>query len=408
MQPVLKESLSERRPLLRIKWALFLGFAVFLISGSVSLGDEFAVDRDSGYLEVSVNTGEEFHIRLEGQGWYLNRYDRDHLLFRYRVIEQSGTSFIILPKRAGISYLLFSYMEHDSYVKVIVDGGGVSGEAPSGEAPEEGEPAEPVETAQLEQKQPEEAKPEVKPVEVKPEAQPPSSAPETGKKTSDIPVRENEIYYTDDDNRVVSVPVKEEDDSYRRGVRQHEKRLYKEAAESLSGYLEECKACRYRIDASMRLAEVLIAAGRGKEAGDYLDTVIESGLSKYLKVALVRRGDIYYKERRLKEALESYKRCMEIDGDDPKLIRRFGDVYYELNEYAKALVQYERLKQLDTIDDVILFRIATIYDSPGYPRDVEKAYRFYKLLIDRYKDSRYISFSRKRVEFLEKNFFDYK
>ena len=408
MQPVLKESLSERRPLLRIKWALFLGFAVFLISGSVSLGDEFAVDRDSGYLEVSVNTGEEFHIRLEGQGWYLNRYDRDHLLFRYRVIEQSGTSFIILPKRAGISYLLFSYMEHDSYVKVIVDGGGVSGEAPSGEAPEEGEPAEPVETAQLEQKQPEEAKPEVKPVEVKPEAQPPSSAPETGKKTSDIPVRENEIYYTDDDNRVVSVPVKEEDDSYRRGVRQHEKRLYKEAAESLSGYLEECKACRYRIDASMRLAEVLIAAGRGKEAGDYLDTVIESGLSKYLKVALVRRGDIYYKERRLKEALESYKGCMEIDGDDPKLIRRFGDVYYELNEYAKALVQYERLKQLDTIDDVILFRIATIYDSPGYPRDVEKAYRFYKLLIDRYKDSRYISFSRKRVEFLEKNFFDYK
>jgi hypothetical protein len=401
---------------LRIKWALFLGFAVFLISGSFSLGDEFTVDRDSVYLEISVNTGEEFHIRLEGQGWYLNRYDRDHLLFRYRVIEQSETSFIILPKRAGISYLLFSYMEHDSYVKVIVDGGGVFGEAPLGEAPEAGEPEkpegakpmeQPVETAQLEQKQPEEAKPEVKP-----EVQPPSPAPETGKKTSDTPVRESEIYYTDDDNRVVSVPVKEEDDSYRRGVRQHEKRLYKEAAESLSGYLEECKTCRYRIDASMRLAEVLIATGRGKEAGIYLDTVIESGLSKYLKVALVRRGDIYYREKKLNEALESYKRClemeMEIEADDPNLIRRVGDVYYELNEYAKALVQYERLKQLDTIDDVILFRIATIYDSPGYPRDVEKAYRFYKLLIDRYKDSRYISFSRKRIEFLEKNFFDYK
>ena len=99
---------------------------------------------------------------------------------------------------------------------------------------------------------------------------------------------------------------------------------------------------------------------------------------------------------------------MEIDKDDPKLIRRVGDAYYDLNEYAKALVQYERLKQIDTIDDLILFRIATIYDSPGEPRDVEKAYRFYNLLIDRYKDSRYITFSRKRIEFLEKNFFDYK
>ncbi len=399
---------------MRIKLALFLVFAIFLISGSVSLGDEFVVERDSDYLEISVNTGEEFRVRLEGQGWYLNRYDREHLLFRYRVIEQSGTSFIILPKKAGISYLLFSYMEHDSYVKVIADGGGASGEAPSveapsGEAPEAGETEkteEPVETARLEPKGPEAAKPD----EAKPEELPGSSGQVTGKKTSDTPVREGEIYYTDDDNRVVSVPVKEDDAGYKRGVRQHEKRLYKEAAESLTLYLEECKTCRYRIDASMRLAEVLIASGREKEAGDYLDTVIESGLSKYLKVALVRRGDIYYKEKRLNEALESYERCMEmeIDKDDPKLIRRVGDAYYDLNEYAKALVQYERLKQIDTIDDLILFRIATIYDSPGEPRDVEKAYRFYNLLIDRYKDSRYITFSRKRIEFLEKNFFDYK
>jgi hypothetical protein len=126
---------------------------VAILCGSAAFGKEFRVGRESGYEEISVNAGEQFRISLEGKGWYLNRYDKERLRFRYRIIGQSDTSFLILPKKAGSGYLLFSYMTNDVYVKVSIDGVTVSQEAPPGmeaerEVKEEG--AGDVETAEKE------------------------------------------------------------------------------------------------------------------------------------------------------------------------------------------------------------------------------------------------------------------
>ena len=386
----------EKKLFKRLSGGVFFCFALlFAVSGTLAVCEEFVVERGSRDVEISVKSGEEFRIHLEGRGWYLNRYDRDGLLFRSRMVGQSKTSFVILPKKKGSFYLLFSYLENDSYVKVIVDGEGLSEEAPAENEAKKREEAIPVETSRSEQEKPAGEK----------QAGPPATTQET---PSIRGAPESEIFYTDSDNRVVSVPVKNEDDPYRSGVKLHEKRRYKEAAERFTEYLESCKSCRYGIEASMRLSEVLIADKRGKEALQHLDRVIESGSSKYMKSALLHRGDIYYHEGRLRDALESYKGCLKIGASDPKLLRRIGDIHFDLNEYREALDHYERLQQSDVFDDVVLFRIATIYDSPGEPRDVEKAYRYYKRLVESFEDSRFVSFARGRIEFLEENFFNYR
>jgi tetratricopeptide (TPR) repeat protein len=381
----------ERRVLLQMKRALGYSFVIFFLFGSLALCEVFSVGGESGFQEISVNTGEQFRVNLEGKGWYLNRYDTERLSFKYRIIGQSVTSFIIIPKKAGTAYLLFSYMMDDLYVKVTINGVGDSkGQPlePAGEPVVEAkEPKQPEETALLEQ-----------------EEQPPSPPKEqTAEK-----MEEGEIYYTDKDERVVAVPLKDEDDNYRRGVRLRKKGLNEQAIVSFFGYLDDCEECRYRVDASIQLAESLIAVGRGQESGRYLDTVIESGSTKYLKSALLMRGDLYYREGKLEEALDAYSRCMELGEDTPRLIRRVADIHYGLNDYKGALDLYERLEQLNRLDDVVLFRVATIYDSPGEPRDVERAYRYYKLLIDKYNDSRYRPFAERRVSFLEENFFNYR
>lgn len=373
-------------------------FSVAILCGSAAFGKEFRVGRESGYEEISVNAGEQFRISLEGKGWYLNRYDKERLRFRYRIIGQSDTSFLILPKKAGSGYLLFSYITNDVYVKVSIDGLPLSQEAPPGmeaerEVKEEG--SGDVETAEMEAGEKGKETPQIE--TDAPVAKPPGEQ-----------ARESEIYYTDREDRVVAVPIEDEDENYRRGVKLRKKNMHEKAVKNFSDYLDSCEECRYRIDASMKLAQSLITVGRVKKAIQYLDMVIESGSPNYFNDALVMRGNLHYEEGNLKEALESYSRYMEAGNENPGIMRRVADIHYNLNDYRNALDLYERLKKLNELDDEILFRAATIYDSPGEPRDVEKAYRYYRLLVGAYKDSRYRPFAEKRIDFLEKNFFNYR
>ncbi len=415
--------------------------ALVLIGCTAAYGGEFVLKGGTGQEEIAVRSGEEFRVTIEGAGWYLNRYDRQRLKFRYRTVHPAMTSFVIMPLRAGEGYLLFSYLKEDVYVRVIVDGGGPPA-SPEEKAPAMTEGIAPVavpegsRSTELEQAG---AAISVEPVasdettavgtadtekargshksagQVSPvrDSEEQKEIPEQGKAESGPETVKDRvgIYYTDEDERVVPVPVqrgKDERDEYKKGAALYNRKRFAEAAERLVRYLNMCEECEHKIDASMKLAESLVAIGREKEAIPYLDAVIDSQAGQYHERAYVLQGDIYYGERSPKKALRSYRGALDAGAESVEILRRVGDLHYELNDYGSALVVYERLAQLDAVDDSLLFRVATIYDSPGEPRDIEKAYSYYKHLVAGYGKSEYCTFAVKRIDFLEKNFFNYK
>ncbi|UCB44352.1 MAG: hypothetical protein JSV25_08985 [Spirochaetota bacterium] len=373
------------------KLAFSLIIFLFVI-GTMSrlIGQEIEIRGDTDHEELTVHEGVEFKVRIEGSGWYLNRYDREHLSFIRRFVEPSYTSFDIYSKKSGQSYLLFSYLDKDVYVMVNID------QTPLVE-----------EQVQTEVLSPEDSSTAVYEEKIKLEAEPSTDIPKEGELPKKLE-KESEIYYVDKEKKKVPVPFKDEDDQYRKGVRYFNRGAYSDAENEFTAYLESCESCKYRVEAVMNLAETYLALDNKRKAGFYYDKVINFKNEKYMKEALVKRGDIFYSDSNLEAAVSHYERALEYSKKDLVLLKIVADIHYELNNYKMALGEYEKLKDSGEADDEVFFRIATIYDSPGGPRDIQKAYNYYKILIDKFSFSEHVKFARKRVDFMEKNFFNYK
>ncbi len=370
---------------------------MFYMSTVVVMGKEIEIEEGLKYKEITITEGLDFKIRLAGKGWYLNRYGRENLSFKYRFLEPEHTCFIIHPLRKGISYLLFTYLNKDVYIRVKIEE-----TTPENNKGETGEKVNDDITSLeniahdtgLEKPEP---SGEVKVDDI-----------ESYKKDEDLVKEKGEIYYVNKKSEVVPVPVKKEDDSYVRGIGLFKKGMYKEALKSLLDYVSNCEKCRYRDDANIKLAEAHINLDNETEALSYLGEVIRSGSDKFAKEAYVKKADIDYRAKRYKDAVDSYKNALGYDRGDSDLLEKIGDIYYLLNNYTDALKIYEELIERGYTGDEVLFRIASICDSPGKVRNLEKAYKYYKIIVENYSISKHFTYAKERVQFMEKNFFNYR
>jgi len=403
----------------------------FLLTGVVFGQDSseyISIEEGISYKEISVQRGTDFIIRLPGGGWYLNRYESTSLSFKTRVTEPVYTEFLIHPIKEGQSYLFFSYMKRDVYILVHVlpvdhplqlvtpvPGSEALIEVPppyrrDDEMEVKGDVQEKPEVEHTDalssvlsgsaQKGPEPENIEHPTGALRP-TEPQRGEPEKG-------IGEREMYYIDRNKQRVSVPYKDENDSFKKGVGFSEKGMFSQAAESLEQYLFECEGCTHRDEAHFRLAGVYLNLGEDESALKHLDTLLTGKGEEYKKEAYLIRADIDNREGRMSDALVGYKKVLEYDPLNSELIRKVGDIYFQLEDYGNALNMYEMGIGKGMESDNIYFRLAIICDSPGKLRDLEKAYLYYKIVIDRYPNSEHYSYAKKRVDFLEKNFYHYK
>jgi tetratricopeptide (TPR) repeat protein len=219
--------------------------------------------------------------------------------------------------------------------------------------------------------------------------------------------KEDGLYYVDDNNRVVKVPRVQEDDYFKRGSRLYRKGEYEEAASELNLYLDRCEMCKKRDATRLLLAEIAIQSGDEEDALAQLDRVVESGSDKSVITALNRRAQLLYNAGRFHEAVRDYEKIYECEGGGEEVFQRLGDINYHLQQKEEALHWYEEGIERGEVNDETIFRVATLYDSPGSSRDIEKAYRYYKLITVQYRSSPHYEAALQRVRFFEKNFFDY-
>ena len=419
---------------------IFIVLALITVVNSVfslPINTYFNVDEGVSYTEIQVQKDLDFTIRLPGGGWYLNRFDSETLLFRIRVTEPEYTEFLLHPQKEGRSYLFFSYMEKDVYVLVHVL---VPDKYPQLEIlPEiEDQKGESVGGMPAPSIQSEEVSEAGKKGKASAESDTSVSLP-----SSEIPTKngahsasdekesltgflrdeERDIYYIDKEGQKVDVPMIHENDSYRRGVGNFKKGAFSQAVSSMYEYLEKCQKCDYSDEAHFILAKSHMQMGADDEAVKHLDILIRGGSAKrvatggepesesqsqLLKEASLYRARIEYRNERLTSALESYNTVLEYEPSNREVLKSLGDIYYQLGDYEQALPLYEQVIRKGVESDEIYFRAAKICDRPGKLRDLEKAYSYYKIVIDRYMNSEHFSYAKQRVDFLEKNFYHFR
>jgi tetratricopeptide (TPR) repeat protein len=390
---------------------LFLLLVAVPISSAAM--ETFVIDPERPLTQITVQRGAPFKLTVEERGWYLNRYDRSKLRFKSRIVDSSLTSFIMHPTAAGEASMLLSFKElHLPFtVKILEYSPGKRAEdldavsdrvealrkrlqpvGDEGSREEEKVVKQPVENAAITEEQ----------------SSGTSAAP--GQAGSEKQVAsEPELFYEDKNKKIVKVPRTTEEDAFRRGRSHFHKGRHQKAEAELRRYLSKCETCASRDAARLLLAQTYLKGGRDEEALVLLDGVIESaqGQPSQRREALEKRAELYYRAGRLAEAAGDYERLYESEGMTAAGLQRLGDIYLRLNEEDKAFRWYEEGIAEGAHNDELLFRVASAYDSPGSRRDIEKAYRYYKLLTDTYDSSIYFDRARERVHFYEKHFFEY-
>jgi tetratricopeptide (TPR) repeat protein len=218
---------------------------------------------------------------------------------------------------------------------------------------------------------------------------------------------EHELYYVNKDNEIVKIPTTNENDLYFKGINLNTGGNYDDAARALNRYVEICERCRYRDSARLVLAEISLKLNNENEALDHLESLVISGSPSTKNKALIKKAEIHYKAQRYSDAADAYRQAYDSGGEDSGILEKIGDIYLLMDDYTGALKVYEEGISQGLSNDKIIFRVASFYDKPGALRNIERAYHYYKIIVEKYKASEHYVVALERVQFFEKNFFNY-
>jgi hypothetical protein len=431
----------------RAVFIILLLIALTLPHQFLTAEQDFYIEADAPPAILRVQSGTDFRLTIQERGWYLNRYDRTRLLFKSRIIDTVRTVFVMSAVVPGDAQVVLSYRETDLDIVIRIQeqasGNDMldNGSEIARDLEPEGKGTLGVSRTSLQEKRKEsaEARPgggerqtstvteRLKVLRERvtgPEQTEQSASHESEKQKTvkDEPtvqehgegdgdttqVRDDALYYIDEDKQVVSVPRVTEEDEFKKGRRLYRNEQFGEAESSLERYLSTCEKCMSRDSARLMLSDIALRGGREDEGLALLDAVIEGAGGPLYVQALTERAELHYKSGRYVQAAQDYERLYESIGNQGSDIpRKLGDIYFSLDRRQQALRWYEQSVLQGAADDEIIFRIATIYDSPGSERDIQKAYRFYRIITEKYESSVYFEKARERERFFEKNFFDY-
>jgi len=430
-----------------LKLFIIISLFILFITPLFADSNHIFIGKEEKNRDITVSLMNDFRITLEGKGWYLNRYQRNSLAFRLRTIKTDRTVFLITPLREGTSYLLFSHLNDDVYVTVHVIAEGKTVPAPekstltetpdtAGEGSDERRSLKSVLVLKKEEGAFSDMKNKEEYVKAAPSEKRENGSEDAGsmvrKKEGDVqklsgekkedkttfskprensvgkkPLLKNKVYYIDKNKKAVEVPTRDENDLYDDAFKAINSGEYSVAIEKLNQYLSSCSACGHRFKVRMALAEIYSKRKEYDKAMQNLD-VLAGAPEALQKDMYLKKAEIYSITGDLGNAALSYREAYETDKNDVKILEKLGDLYYRRGRYKDALDTYEEGIASGLMNDEILFRVASIYDRPGPRRNIERAYHYYKELIDTFESSQYREHSLKRVRFFEKNFYNYR
>ncbi|MCD4783640.1 MAG: tetratricopeptide repeat protein [Candidatus Eremiobacteraeota bacterium] len=103
----------------------------------------------------------------------------------------------------------------------------------------------------------------------------------------------------------------------------------------------------------------------------------------------IRKGDNFILEKKYKEALEEYKKALEMNEEEPVPHYKMGLAYYFLSDYDKAVLHYKRALKLDPNYVKAMNNLALIYEKQDNDAESLMLYKKAVELKPRYLKARY-------------------
>lgn len=207
----------------------------------------------------------------------------------------------------------------------------------------------------------------------------------------------------------------EESILYNNGIEFFKMKSFTAAEQSFIELLQKYPDTRYKDKATYYLGEIMLNQNRLDEALMYFNKINQEFLaSPVLPDSLYKSALINFNKNNFDEALKilmTLKRKYPKNSKSAASLVLMGDIYRKKKEFNNSIKMYltvlKEYGNSDYVDDAI-FKLADIYENEPEIRNLEIAKNYYEKIVNSYPDSEYYLKASEQLEFIKKNFLEYK
>ncbi len=187
----------------------------------------------------------------------------------------------------------------------------------------------------------------------------------------------------------------------------------KASEDSFMELLQKYPDSKYKDEVTYMLGQIMLKKKRYDEALMYFTKIVEDFKgSSYRGKAFYYSAYIYFIKKDYNKAIQLLSN-MKYEFPGKNILYKgyilAGDIYIArgniitgIEEYKQAIINKNRYS------DEALFKLGKVYENNKEVRNLEEAVKYYKRIIDNYPDSEYYLSAKDRIEYIEKNFLNYR
>ncbi|HOF00295.1 MAG TPA: tetratricopeptide repeat protein [Spirochaetota bacterium] len=156
------------------------------------------------------------------------------------------------------------------------------------------------------------------------------------------------------------------------------------------------------------LGKINYALGDKEKAVDNFTLNLGIKDNPFYKKSFLELINTYKETKRYREAVDAFNKHKkdEFSGDKDVAII-LADLYYLIESYGPAIAEYRKILNMfpeTNIEDKALFYLANSLEKDKINPDYKESYRLYKILVNKFPESKYYQISKNRLLFLERHY----
>ena len=154
-----------------------------------------------------------------------------------------------------------------------------------------------------------------------------------------------------------------------KGIEAYNKGNYKQAI----NYLTSIPKTEHTLEVVIYIANSYESIGDTRSAVMLLESLNKRNLNNY--TAFYNLGNIYLKAKVYKNAIESYKTCIRLNGRFAPAYYNLGIAYYETKDLNKALFNFEKAIRLNPSNKDYIYNAGVCLEAMG---NIKEANEYFK------------------------------
>ncbi|MBN1898459.1 MAG: tetratricopeptide repeat protein [Spirochaetes bacterium] len=202
---------------------------------------------------------------------------------------------------------------------------------------------------------------------------------------------------------------------YNSGLQFYKAKNYDESQSVFIELLQKYPDTAFKAQSTFYLGQIMFEKGQKDQALMYYNKLSE----EYPKISLAgeavyKSAQIYYEDKKYSEGLKSLLNFQKKYPQNKLIDESYvllGDMYRKKGEMNSAAKMYqavvEKYPKSNSVDQA-LFKLGDLYENEKDVRNFEMSLNYYERIVKSFPDSEFLEPARERIEFIKKNFLEYR